>query len=87
MYVPLINSRLMAETMGISSSPLSEPTIERRPAQFQTGVSLQYRTLPIQRLMITTLANHRVDHDPITGQAFLDDPWRQRCRDNSDSLT
>ena len=33
--------------------------------------------------MVAILADHRVDHDLITGQALLDDPWRQRRRDHS----
>jgi len=33
--------------------------------------------------MITILAHHRVDHDLITGQALLNDSWRQRGRDHT----
>src|ERR1035438_4627799 len=33
--------------------------------------------------MIAILADHRVDHDLVTGQALLDDSWRQRSRDHS----
>jgi hypothetical protein len=38
----------------------------------------QDRTLPVQGTIICVLAHHRVDHQPITGQALINDPGRQR---------
>src|ERR1700687_1610112 len=29
--------------------------------------------------MVSIFADHRIDYHPITGQTFLDNPWRQRC--------
>ena len=37
--------------------------------------------------MIAILADDRVDDDPVTRQALLDDPWWQRCRNHSEFLT
>src|SRR6516164_1601440 len=62
------------------------PTIERRPAEFQTRVPLQDRALSIQWSMVAVLADDCVDHDLVTGQALLDDPWRQGRRDHTPFL-
>src|SRR6202050_5636604 len=42
--------------------------------------------LPIQRRMFSVLADDRVDNDSVAGEALLDDPWWQRCRDHSKFL-
>ena len=43
--------------------------------------------LPMQRCVIAVFADDRVDDDAVTGQALLDDPWWQWCRDNPEFLT
>jgi hypothetical protein len=37
--------------------------------------------------MIAILADHRVDHDRVSGQALLDDSWGQPSRDHKGSAT
>ena len=64
-----------------------DPAVQRRAADFQADVSFQNHALPIQRRVIAILADDRVDDDPVTRQALLDDPWWQWCRDHSEFLT
>src|SRR5271169_7070288 len=64
-----------------------DPAVQRRAADFQADVSFQNHALPIQRRMIAILADDRVDDDPVTRQALLDDPWWQWCRDHPEFLT
>ena len=59
------------------------PTIQSRSGQFNAGLPFQNRTLPVERHVIGIFADHRIDHHPITGQAFVDDPGRQRRALNS----
>src|SRR5271165_543275 len=60
-----------------------DPAVQRRAADFHADVSFQNHALPMQRRVIAIFADDRVDDDAVTGQAFLDDPWRQWCRDHS----
>src|ERR1039458_8848590 len=64
-----------------------DPAVQRRAADFQADVSFQNHALPIQRRVIAILADDRVDDDPVTRQALLDDPWWQWCREHSEFLT
>jgi hypothetical protein len=60
-----------------------DPTVKCRPAEFYTAVPFQHRALSIQRQMIAILADHRVDHDLVTGQTLFNDSWWQRSRDHT----
>ena len=55
-----------------------DPAVQSRSADFQADVSFQNHALPMQWCVIATLADDRVDDDPVTGQTFLDNPWWQR---------
>jgi hypothetical protein len=46
------------------------PTIQRRSGQSNSGRPQQNRALPKEREVIGIFADHRINHDPITGQAF-----------------
>jgi hypothetical protein len=59
------------------------PAIQGSPGQVNAGFPTQNCTLSIQRTVICLLAHHRVDHQPITGQAFVDDAGRQRRTQHS----
>ena len=54
-----------------------DPTVQRCAADFQANVSFQNHALPMKGCVIAIFADDRVDDDPVTRQAFLDDPWRQ----------
>src|SRR5260370_32753610 len=53
---------------------LEDPTAQRRSADFQADVSFENHALPMQRCVIAIFADDRVDDDPVTRQALLDDP-------------
>lgn len=54
-----------------------DPAVQRCAADFQAEVPFQNHALPMQGRVIAIFADDRVNHDPGTRQAFLDDPWRQ----------
>ena len=56
---------------------LQNPAVQRRSTDFQASVSFQDHALPMQGCVIAIFADDRVDDDPVTPQAFLNDPWRQ----------
>src|SRR5260370_38868267 len=56
---------------------LEDPAVQRRSADFQADVSFQNHALPMERCAIAIFADDRVDDDPVTRQALLDDPWWQ----------
>ena len=51
-----------------------DPAVQRRSADFQAEVSFQNHALTMKGYVVAILANDRVDHDPVTRQALLDDP-------------
>ena len=55
-----------------------DPPIQSRSRDFDSGLPLQDGALPEKGYVIRVFAYYRVDHHPITGQAFVDDPDRQR---------
>jgi len=55
-----------------------DPAVQRRAADFQAEVPFQNHALPMQGCVIAIFADDRLDDDPVTRQALLDDPWRQR---------
>ena len=55
-----------------------DPTAERNSGESQSGFPFQHRTLAKQRQVIAVFVDDRVDHYPIAGQTFLDNPWGQR---------
>jgi hypothetical protein len=63
------------------------PAVQRRAADFQADVSFQNHALPMQGNVVAIFADDRVDHDAVTRQALLDDPWWQGRRNNSEFLT
>src|SRR5208337_4453199 len=55
------------------------PPVQGCSADFQADVSLQNHALTMQWRVIAIFADDRVDDDPVTGQALLNDPWWQWC--------
>ena len=55
-----------------------DPAVQRCAAYFQAEVPFQNHALPMQGRVIAIFADDRLDDDPVTRQALLDDPWRQR---------
>jgi hypothetical protein len=53
---------------------LQNPAVQRRSADFQAEVPFQNHALPMQRRVIAVFADDRLDDDPVTRQALLDDP-------------
>src|ERR1017187_8659443 len=64
-----------------------DPAVQRCATDFQASVSFQNHALPMQGSVIAIFADDRVDDNPVTRQALLDDPWRQWCRNHSKFLT
>src|ERR1035437_1383969 len=64
-----------------------DPAVQRCAADFQADVSFHNHALPMQGRVIAILADDRVDHDPVTRQALLDNSWRQWRRAHSTLLT
>jgi hypothetical protein len=58
-------------------SDFEYPAVQRRSADFQADVSLQNHALPMQGHVIAIFADDRLDDDPVTRQALLDDSWGQ----------
>src|SRR3984893_9401075 len=54
-----------------------DPAVQRCAADFQAEVPFQNHALPMQGRVIAIFADDRLDDDPVTRQALLDDPWRQ----------
>src|ERR1035437_10761581 len=50
-----------------------DPAVQRRTTDFQAEVPFQNHALPMQRRVIAILADDRVDDNPVTRQALLDD--------------
>src|ERR1017187_5809417 len=63
------------------------PAVQRCAADFQAEVPFQNHALPMQGRVIAIFAYDRLDDDPVPRQALLDDPWRQRRRDDAEILT
>src|ERR1019366_8157625 len=63
------------------------PAVQRCAADFQAEVPFQNHALPMQGRVIAIFAYDRLDDDPVTRPALLDDPWRQRRRDDAEILT
>jgi hypothetical protein len=56
-----------------------DPPIQSRSGQVDAGFPFQDRALSVERHVIRVFAHYGVDHHPITGQAFVDDPgWQRR---------
>src|ERR1039458_8657415 len=64
-----------------------DPAVQRCSADFQTDVSFQNHTLPVQGSVIAILTDDRVNDDAVARQTLLDDPWRQWSRHHSKFLT
>src|SRR6266436_3043416 len=64
-----------------------DPAVQRCAADFQSEVPFQNHALAMQGRVIAILADDRVDDNPVTRQALLDDPWWQRCGNHSEFLT
>jgi hypothetical protein len=59
------------------------PTVQSRSGQFDPGLPFQDRALSVERNMLSVFTDHRVNDNPITGQAFVDDPgWQRRGLDS-----
>jgi hypothetical protein len=56
-----------------------DPAVQRCAADFQTDVSFQNHTLPVQGSVIAILTDDRVNDDAVARQTLLDDPWWQWC--------
>jgi hypothetical protein len=54
-----------------------DPAVQRRSADVQAEVPFQNHALTMQGQVIAILADDRLDDDPVTRQALLDDPRRQ----------
>src|SRR5712692_3420504 len=54
-----------------------DPAVQRCAADFQAEVPFQNHALPMQGRVIAIFADDRLDDDPVTRQALLDDPSRQ----------
>src|ERR1017187_6474022 len=54
-----------------------DPAIQRCAADFQAEVPFQNHALTMQGRVIAIFADDRLDDDPVTRQALLDDPWRR----------
>src|SRR5258708_17659968 len=54
-----------------------DPAVQRCAADFQAEVPFQNHALPMQGRVIAIFADDRLDDDPVTRQALVDDPWRQ----------
>src|SRR5271166_6688157 len=53
------------------------PSVQRCAADVQAKVPFQNHALTMQGHVIAIFADNRLDDDPVTRQALLDDPWRQ----------
>ncbi len=51
-----------------------DPAVQRCAADFQAEIPFQNHALPIQGRVIAILADDRLDDDPVTRQALLDNP-------------
>src|SRR5450432_3409238 len=51
-----------------------DPAVQRCSADSQADISFENHALPMQRRVITIFADDRVDDNPVTRQALLDDP-------------
>ena len=61
-----------------------DPAVQRCAADFQAEVPFQNHALPMQGRVIAIFADDRLDDDPVTRQALLDDPCRQGRGDHSE---